>query len=462
VGSIVGATARTVPALIGAFVLIGASAGAGLSFFWVLSELVPMNRRFIANSLLYFLSLWSTGLGAKVATAFLDTSTGWRGTLWVMTALNGTGALCWALFYFPPTFEQLHRSKSLMTFATKFDYVGFVLFVAGTLLFLLGLSWGGGSYPWSSAHVLATLIVGAVCLITLGFWCAYAKLENPFLPTHLLSDARFMAVVCIETTGAMSYYAFAVIWPAAVAVLYPNLSASDAGWLSTTTSLCFLMGQTSGNVLAAVFEPKYVLWVAVPGALALVAAVAANPSNLSLSVGLLVPGLLCVGISDGLAITMSTMVIDDQDEIGTAGGISGAIRSLGGTVASAIYSSVLTNRLAQTIPQYVLSAAIGAGLPASSGPALIEALTSPGTTSLAKVPGINASIRGAASAAYQIANSEAYKTVFLTTIAFSGLSMIALWWVPKLDPRKKSYVSRTIQREGFVNHDTKQVMADDT
>lgn len=145
IGTIVGATAKNVPQLIGGFVLIGASAGAGLSFFWVLSELVPMNRRFIANSLLYFLTLWSTGLGAKVATAFLNTSTGWRGTLYLMTAINGVGTICWALFYFPPSFEQLHRRASLMLFIKNFDYVGFVLFTAGTILFLLGLSWGSWS-----------------------------------------------------------------------------------------------------------------------------------------------------------------------------------------------------------------------------------------------------------------------------------------------------------------------------
>lgn len=167
--TIVGATAQNVNALIGAFVLIGASAGAGLSFFWVfwvLSEHVPMNHRLIANSLLYFITIWSTGLGATVATAMLNTGPGWRTTLWFMTALNGTGAICWALFYFPPTFEQLHRRVNLVHFITKFDYVGFVLFVAaGTLLFLLGLSWGGGLYAWNSAHVTATLVVGAVLLI---------------------------------------------------------------------------------------------------------------------------------------------------------------------------------------------------------------------------------------------------------------------------------------------------------
>jgi len=247
---------------------------------------------------------------------------------------------------------------------------------------------------------------------------------------HLLKDIRFMAVVCVVTNGAMSDYAFAAIWPRAVAVLYPNLSESNAGWLSTTTSVCFLVGQASGNALASFIEPQYVLYVAVP-----VAAVAANPLNMGLTVGLLVPGLLCVGISDCLAITMSTMVIKDQDEIGTAGGISGAIRSLGGIVASTVYSVILANRLAQTVPALVPPAAEQVGLPASSIPDLLTALSSTGNTT--SIPGINSQITEAAGRAFQVANAEAYKTVFLITIAFSGLSMIMLWWVPKLDKRKR-------------------------
>jgi MFS family permease len=142
IGTIVAATAQSVPALIGGFVLIGAAAGAGLSFFWVVSELVPMRRRFIANSALYFFTIPFTGLGAKVSSSFLqNTNVGWRGPLYLMTAINGVGTICWFLFYHPPTFGQLHRGKSLMKFVKDFDYVGFILFTAGTLLFLMGLSW---------------------------------------------------------------------------------------------------------------------------------------------------------------------------------------------------------------------------------------------------------------------------------------------------------------------------------
>ena len=45
------------------------------------------------------------------------------------------------------------------------DYGGIVLFSGGLILFLLGLSWGGGLYAWGSSHVIATLVVGIVTLI---------------------------------------------------------------------------------------------------------------------------------------------------------------------------------------------------------------------------------------------------------------------------------------------------------
>ena len=40
-----------------------------------------------------------------------------------------------------------------------------LLFVGGLILFLMGLGWGGSRYPWRSAHVIATIIVGACSLV---------------------------------------------------------------------------------------------------------------------------------------------------------------------------------------------------------------------------------------------------------------------------------------------------------
>lgn len=56
VGSIVGARAGTIGQLIAGETLIGIAAGFQCSFFWIVSEIVPMKRRFIANSGLF---LWT-------------------------------------------------------------------------------------------------------------------------------------------------------------------------------------------------------------------------------------------------------------------------------------------------------------------------------------------------------------------------------------------------------------------
>jgi MFS family permease len=56
IGSIVAATAQGVGQLIAGELLIGIAAGFQISFFWVVSEIVPMNRRFIATSGIF---LWS-------------------------------------------------------------------------------------------------------------------------------------------------------------------------------------------------------------------------------------------------------------------------------------------------------------------------------------------------------------------------------------------------------------------
>ena len=52
----------------------------------------------------------------------------------------------------------------------ELDYGGIFLFTAGMVLFLIGLSWGGTVYPWKSARVLCTLLIGIACLVGLGFY----------------------------------------------------------------------------------------------------------------------------------------------------------------------------------------------------------------------------------------------------------------------------------------------------
>lgn len=79
IGCIVCATAQNVPALIGGEVLVGLAAASGVSYPFVLGELVPMKWRFAANNLAFSFQLPTSCFGPAVAYSFiLHTSAGWR------------------------------------------------------------------------------------------------------------------------------------------------------------------------------------------------------------------------------------------------------------------------------------------------------------------------------------------------------------------------------------------------
>jgi hypothetical protein len=65
-----------------------------------------------------------------------------------------------------------HRrdGKTKLQLLGELDYVGVFLFTSATSIFLVGVNSGGRPYPWTSAKVLAPIIVGGCLAIILGFW----------------------------------------------------------------------------------------------------------------------------------------------------------------------------------------------------------------------------------------------------------------------------------------------------
>ncbi len=171
IGSIVCAVPPNIPAMIAGETLIGLGSSAQLSFVFAVGELVPMRYRVLANSYCYLWLIPVNGFGPVIGYAFqYQTPVGWRGTFYLLSAMNAVCTASWYLFYHPPTFGMKHGRTSAMRFVKDFDYVGTGLATVGLLLFLMGLSWGGSMYPWKSAHVIATIVVGFMLLVAFFAW----------------------------------------------------------------------------------------------------------------------------------------------------------------------------------------------------------------------------------------------------------------------------------------------------
>ena len=119
-----------------------------------------------------------------------------------MIIVNFLSGALFFFFYFPPTFHEKFRDRSKLQQLKELDYVGIVLFVGGFLVFLLGLSWGGSVYPWRSAYVVATMVIGGIILVVFVLWEMYAKLKEPLLPIHLFKNFAWVVACILLGLGA--------------------------------------------------------------------------------------------------------------------------------------------------------------------------------------------------------------------------------------------------------------------
>jgi hypothetical protein len=168
------------------------------------------------------------------------------------------------------------------------------------------------------------------------------------------------------------------------------------------------------------------------------------------AIALIVVSLFTIGWNECICFSLTTICIYDQREIGAAAGVAGSTRSIISTTASTVYQVVLRARLADTVPQKVAPAVISAGLPATSVPVYFTALTYGTADALAAVPGITPTVEAAGAHAYKIANAEAFRSVFLTSIAFGCIAIGLSFLIPNVDDLMTQDVAATLHKRNNV------------
>lgn len=66
-------------------------------------------------------------------------------------------------------------------------------------------------------------------MVLFALWEVYAPLKEPLIPLRLFKDGRWVVACVLLGLGAGVYYAFAIIWPMQVAVLYNDGSLTYLG-----------------------------------------------------------------------------------------------------------------------------------------------------------------------------------------------------------------------------------------
>ncbi|KAF7552996.1 hypothetical protein G7Z17_g3946 [Cylindrodendrum hubeiense] len=98
--------------------------------------------------------------------------------------------------------RQPLRLKKLRT---EIDWIGLVLFLASTTVFLIAITWAGHDYAWNSYETLCPLLLGTAGIVATVIWeSRYAK--TPFIRREMLYSRPLMTVYgCTLLQGLLMY-----------------------------------------------------------------------------------------------------------------------------------------------------------------------------------------------------------------------------------------------------------------
>lgn len=196
IGCIIGSCAQSVNMLIAANICTGIAAAGQLSFGIVLGELVPNRMRGPIVTLVFMSSAPFAIFGPIIARLFIEnTSSRWRWSYYLGDIFSVLALALYYFLYHPPTYDQLHvNGKTKMQQLKELDYLGMFLFVAGVVLFLVGLSVSKISVPLFKYQRLTKHAVGR-CHLSLG------KRADPLHPAlrHIHSG-----IICLLWYGSIT------------------------------------------------------------------------------------------------------------------------------------------------------------------------------------------------------------------------------------------------------------------
>jgi hypothetical protein len=268
-------------------------------------------------------------------------------------------------------------------------------------------------------------------------------LRYPIIPTALFKNYRFLALAGVASVGTMFYYSLTVIWPQMITSQYTQNSII-VGLMSGTIGGGTAFGQSFGGFTVRFGWGHWQLRMAAICMCAFVGAMAAcNSSMQTAAITFSTLGAFAVGVVEVVPIIAVPFAVAPND-IGLASGVLGSCRAALGSVALAIFSSVLTTRKAEEIPPRLTELATQDGLDATSTAALIKAGIAGAIDTIGSIPGIPAERVSQYILEIQDGNVSAYKTVFLASLAFGGFAVICSFFTKPFDQHFTNTVDKRL------------------
>ncbi|KAL9616039.1 MAG: hypothetical protein Q9160_009040 [Pyrenula sp. 1 TL-2023] len=153
----------------------------------ILTDIVPLRQRPIYAGIVQISWAVGTVSGPVLGGLFVQHTT-WRWVFYINFPFCGIGFLT-----VPMVMRfQVNRGSVKERLLHYVNWVGGFLFVASTCSFLIGVTWGGSQYPWTSWQTLVPIFIGLAGVVATVGWERFGAVR-PFLRLELFNTYSALA-----------------------------------------------------------------------------------------------------------------------------------------------------------------------------------------------------------------------------------------------------------------------------
>ncbi|KKY35271.1 putative major facilitator superfamily transporter [Diaporthe ampelina] len=153
-----------------------------------ISDLFSMRRRGLFLGIISLVWALAGGFGPVLGGVFTQQAT-WRWCFYINLPISGCAMV---ILFFS---LHLHNPRTgVKEGLAAIDWLGSLTIVGGTLMILLGLEFGGVTFPWASPTVICLIVFGAV-LVGIFFLVELRVAKFPVIPLRIFKQPSNLAVV---------------------------------------------------------------------------------------------------------------------------------------------------------------------------------------------------------------------------------------------------------------------------
>lgn len=320
------------------------------------------------------------------------------------------------------------RRHHIPTRRHKIDYLGAACLVPAVVCLLLGTTWGGQTYAWTSGVIIGLFTAAAILGVL--FLYVETRAEEPILPLRMFRHGTFGLAAAIALVFGVAMFSGIVYIPLFFQMVR-GYSPTHSGLLMLPMMGGMLVTSiSSGFIISRIGRYK---WFLVAGSVVITAGLTLF-TQLHLDTPLWVSGGYMLVLGSGMGMFMQPLVLAMQnivsiDDLGAGTSTNNFARSLGGAIGTAVLGAVMNNRLDHELRENL------PGAVAQLDPERTQGFDDADLSDVIESPTVVQHLPEPVKEVVQLAFTDGLDMVFAVAAAIASLSIVMTLFLPNLELR---------------------------